>query len=114
MVVSLDLWMVAGAVGGEKTLQDLPHVLSLIALPDCLTSVLQVGGLVWSPVQNSWLTLAYWVSVTNNGRTLPICGTMGFLTIRLYSRNFCMQWLIRTGYLFTSQAFLLYFLPLGF
>ena len=33
VAVSHDLWMIAGDGGGEKTLQDLPLVLSLIALP---------------------------------------------------------------------------------
>ena len=111
--VSLDLWMVAGVGGGEKTLQNLPRVQSLIALPECLTYLLQVGELVWSPVHNSWLFLTNWVSVIDNNRTLPICGTMGFLTIWLYSRNFCTQWFIRTGYVYTSQTFCKMFLPLG-
>ena len=113
VAVSLNLWMVVGVGGGEKTLQDLSHVQSLRALPECLTDLLQMGELVWSPIQNFWLMLAYWVSVINNSRTLPIFGTTGFLTIRLYSRNFCTQWFIRTGYVDSSWTFCKMFFPWG-
>ena len=113
MAVSLNLWMVVGVGGGEKTLHNLPHVQSLRALPECLSYLLQMGILVWTPVQNSWLFWVYWISVVSNNRTLPICGTMGFLTIWLYCKIFCTQWFIRTGYVDISKTVSKRFFPWG-
>ena len=55
VVDQFDFEMVAEVVRGGRTLQDPPHVWSLVALPEFLSPLLQMEMQVWISVQNSWM-----------------------------------------------------------